>query len=357
MAGGRTGSYPLRGKVRKGEERGKIYDTTQKSVYNENMSKILRGLVIIFLLGTGVAAAISVRAQENAPRYFPETGHTIRGKFRAFYEATPDALLLFGYPITEAFTNPQGVEVQYFQRARFEYDPASPANTVRLTPLGQLVYKQEKEHIPANTPPNPTACQHFADTGQQLCYGFLAFWKEHQGAIYLGNPISPLERDGDRLVQYLEYARLEWHPEAGGQGQFVLTNLGEVYFRLNRENPRLLLPQNTAFIGQNTLLEMQVHAFVTKASVSQKDEQTLYIIVRDQKRQPLEGATAAITVHYPDGRSVPYIAPHSTNAYGFTDLTFPVDSSQPGFVEVSVEVTAPQGSLKENTRTSFRIWY
>ena len=321
------------------------------------MSKIVRGLVLIFLLGTGVAAAVSVRAQENAPRYFPETGHTIRGKFRAFYEAAPDALLLFGYPITEAFTNPQGVEIQYFQRARFEYNPASADNTVRLTPLGQLVYEREQEHVPANTPPNPTACQYFADTGQMLCYGFLTFWKEHQGAVYLGSPVSPLERDGDRLVQYLQYARLEWHPEAVGQRQFVLTNLGEVYFRLNRENPRLLLPQETAFIGQDAVLEMRVHAFVTKASVSRKDEQTLYIIVRDQKQQPLEGATASITVYYPDGHPVPYIAPHSTNAYGFTTLTFPIDFSQPGFVKVEVVVTAPQGSLKEETSTSFRIWY
>ncbi len=321
------------------------------------MNKFLRGIFVLILLGGGIAAAVSVRAQENAPRYFPETGHTLRGRFRAFYEAAPDALLLFGYPITEAFSTPQGIEIQYFQRARFEYDPASPANAVRLTPLGQLVYAQEREHILANTPSNPTACQHFADTGEQLCYGFLAFWREHRGAAYLGSPISPLERDGDRLVQYLQYARLEWHPEISGEGQFVLTNLGEIYFRLNKENPRLLLPQNAAFIGQSTVLEMEVHAFVTKASVSRQDEQTLYIIVRDQKRQPLAGVTAAITVHYPDGHSVPYIAPHSTNAYGFTTLTFPVASSQPGVVEVSVEATAPQGTLQESTRTSFRIWY
>ncbi len=322
------------------------------------MNKILRGILILIILGASIAAGVSVRAQESTPRYFPETGHTLHGKFRIFYESTPDALLLFGYPITEAFTNAQGVEIQYFQRARFEYNPASPTNAVHLTPLGRLVYEQEEEHFPANTPPNPTACQHFADTDQQLCYGFLAFWKAHRGATYLGSPISPLERDGDRLVQYLEYARLEWHPEASRQGQFVLTNLGEIYFRLNKENPRLLLPQNTSFIAESTVLEMDVHAFVTKASVSQGEEQTIYVIVRDQKRQPIKGAVASITVHYPDGHTISnIIIPDSTNDYGFTTWRFPVDSSQPGFVEVSVEVTAPQGTMKEHTRTSFRIWY
>ncbi len=320
------------------------------------MKKFLWSLIIVLLLGAGGTATLSVRAQGNAPRYFPETGHTISGKFRTFYESTPNALLLFGYPITEAFSNQQGIEMQYFQRARFEYDPAASSGQVRLTPLGRLVYEQQSRHIPANTPPNPTACQHFADTGQELCYGFLAFWKAHQGAAYLGSPIAPLEKDGDRLVQYLEYARLEWHPEAAAQQQFVLSNLGEVYFRLNHENPRLLRPQNGAFIGQRTVLEMQVHAFVTKASVSYNDEQTIYVIVRDQKHQPIEGATAAITIHYPDGELASYIAPESTNAYGFTTLTVPVTSSRTGLAEVSVEVTAPAGSLQESTKTSFRIW-
>lgn len=53
-------------------------------------------------------------------RYFPVTGHTIRYGFRAFWEKFGN-LVLFGYPISEEFVQPNGVTVQYFERARFEW--------------------------------------------------------------------------------------------------------------------------------------------------------------------------------------------------------------------------------------------
>lgn len=61
---------------------------------------------------------------DNACRYFSETQHKVCLGFRAFYESHPDALQLFGYPISEEFVRKSdGLTVQYFERARFEWHP------------------------------------------------------------------------------------------------------------------------------------------------------------------------------------------------------------------------------------------
>ena len=80
-------------------------------------------------------------------------------------------------------------------------------------------------------PPSGTAgCQAFAETGQRLCDGFLAFWQQSGGVAILGLPISPEMPEGGRTVQYLERTKLEYHPEwAGSQwavvGELAGTNL------------------------------------------------------------------------------------------------------------------------------------
>jgi hypothetical protein len=73
----------------------------------------------------------------NAPGrvYFPETGHTLSGKFLEYWQSN-GGLALFGYPISE----PQaegGVTAQYFQRNRFEHHPEA-AGTPYEVQLGLL---------------------------------------------------------------------------------------------------------------------------------------------------------------------------------------------------------------------------
>jgi len=70
--------------------------------------------------------------------FFPETGHRLGGGFKAYWHAhglslgddeisNRESLALFGYPISEEFTDPAtGLTVQYFERARFEYHPNNP---------------------------------------------------------------------------------------------------------------------------------------------------------------------------------------------------------------------------------------
>ncbi len=69
-----------------------------------------------------------------APRpgmvYFPETGHNLGGRFLAYWQRNGD-LAQFGFPLTDEVTQPlEGgatYQVQYFERARFEYHPENQA--------------------------------------------------------------------------------------------------------------------------------------------------------------------------------------------------------------------------------------
>jgi LPXTG-site transpeptidase (sortase) family protein len=83
--------------------------------------------------------------------FFPETGHSLRGAFLAFWEAH-GGLPVFGYPLSEEFSERNSVDgqnypVQYFERARFEYHPELPAGSRVL--LGHL----GREYLAANPPP------------------------------------------------------------------------------------------------------------------------------------------------------------------------------------------------------------
>ncbi len=69
-------------------------------------------------------------------RYFPETGHTVRGAFLRFFNAR-GGLDIFGYPVSEV-VDEDGQLVQYFQRSRFEYHPQFPAEfQITLGLLGE----------------------------------------------------------------------------------------------------------------------------------------------------------------------------------------------------------------------------
>lgn len=84
--------------------------------------------------------------------FFATTGHRLCGSFKTYWEShglnlgdpgvsMRESLALFGYPISEEFTDPtSGLTVQYFERARFEYHPDNAAPyQVLLTRLGAEV--------------------------------------------------------------------------------------------------------------------------------------------------------------------------------------------------------------------------
>jgi glucose/arabinose dehydrogenase len=74
-------------------------------------------------------------------RYFPETGHSLGGPFKRYWDGHGGARVL-GLPISEEFAerNPdtgQEYTVQYFERARFEYHPEHAGTDAEVL-LGRL---------------------------------------------------------------------------------------------------------------------------------------------------------------------------------------------------------------------------
>lgn len=90
--------------------------------------------------------------QSNANRaYFPETGHTIQGGFKEYWLAN-GGMRIFGLPLSEEIPE-DGMTVQYFERARFEYHPqfVGTPYAIQLSPLGYTVLKQSGFNIPMGT--------------------------------------------------------------------------------------------------------------------------------------------------------------------------------------------------------------
>jgi uncharacterized protein YkwD len=94
--------------------------------------------------------------------YFSETGHSLTGAFLTYWRQK-GGLELFGYPISEVITQ-DGMQVQWFERARFEYHPelASNGTAVQLTRLGSLAYDrlhQGTSQVLPSSAPAPAAAQ------------------------------------------------------------------------------------------------------------------------------------------------------------------------------------------------------
>lgn len=89
----------------------------------------------------------------SSQRYFNETGHTLRGEFKNFWERR-GGLAIFGYPLSEEFVEQledgRNYTVQYFERARFELS----GRTVRLGLLGNAFAPcQLRPALPSYAPP------------------------------------------------------------------------------------------------------------------------------------------------------------------------------------------------------------
>lgn len=189
--------------------------------------------------------------------YYPETGHSLSSGFLAYWSRN-GGLPVFGYPITEEFSEPNSdtggqYTVQYFERERFEYHPENQGTPYEVE-LGRLGAAQAQQSglistppftpLPANTP-NTANCTFFPQTGHRLCFGFRTYWQTHgldfgdpgsNGSQYsfreslalFGYPISEEFTDPATglTVQYFERARFEYHPNNPTQYQVLLGLLG-----------------------------------------------------------------------------------------------------------------------------------
>ncbi len=198
-------------------------------------SLVTKLIVAIIVVGLFVAALPS-RQASAAPvssQLFAATGHSVGGVFLdAYYRL--GGLAIIGYPISEATTE-NGYQVQYFERARFEYHPEN-VGTPYVVLLTRLGYELSKPLQPfaAGKPGGNRAF--FAQTSHSLSGEFLRYWQDKGGLSVFGYPISePFSQNGI-ITQYFERARFEYHPEMASSGYAVELGLLGVSY-LQRKAP------------------------------------------------------------------------------------------------------------------------
>ena len=170
---------------------------------------------------------LNAKPAGNERSYFLESGHTLGGEFRTFWQNNGGVAKL-GYPISEELveTSPldgQQRKVQYFERAVLEYHPefAGTPNAVMIASVGLWVTK-DRNFPKADPVENTTDKWYFAETGHIVKQAFLRYWQSQGGLATFGYPISeelPEISNADGkvyTVQYFERARFEWHPTFAG---------------------------------------------------------------------------------------------------------------------------------------------
>lgn len=300
----------------------------------------------LLILSMLLARPPTAQAQSADVRYFPETGHYVKGLFLQFYNAAKDPLLVYGYPITEEIIARDGKTVQYFQRARFE---RTADNRVQLTPLGRLIYQPRRPL----TIENNSGCEKYP-TGYSVCFTFLDFYKAYGGPNQFGNPISPFESADGLIVQYFEGARFEWRADRGAEKWVVISDLGRLYFDLQKEDPAYLRPAPPPDASIKQILSLKARAFVLKAVTLKNGSQTLFVIVQDQTSRAVENASIKALVRFTDGTTQEYL--FTSGAYGIGKVTFEFSNQTPGEL-VTIEISVNYQGLTTTTVTSFRIWF
>jgi hypothetical protein len=122
-----------------------------------------QGPISVALLGTALTQGQSfpqVKSFSNSSKhvYFKQTGHSLNNRFLAYWKAN-GGLAQFGYPISEPTDVGSHGIIQWFERARFEWDDRNP-DVVTLGLLGHEYVAKHPLSGAATTPaPKPAAAQ------------------------------------------------------------------------------------------------------------------------------------------------------------------------------------------------------
>jgi len=202
------------------------------------MRRALLLLALAALLITTVVSpaptAAAPAAQPTAFAYFPETGHNVGWLVKAFFDVN-GGVATFGFPLTELIVGADGRQVQYFERARLEYNAAAPAGQrIVVTRAGAIITEGRQAEPPFQwlaASPEPGR-DFFPESGHTLGGAFRWAWQTRGGLNAFGFPISeefyePAADGAQYLVQYFERARFEYHPDkAGTPDEVQLAPLG-----------------------------------------------------------------------------------------------------------------------------------
>ncbi len=138
--------YPISGEMMATLEDGKPYlvqyfERVRLEYHPENAAP---NDVLLGQFGRQLHPADAPVAARAGATFFPQTGHNVDGGFLTYWQAN-GGLAQFGYPLSEVFTETLGdnksYQVQYFERARFEYHPENAAPyDILLGQFGRQIY-------------------------------------------------------------------------------------------------------------------------------------------------------------------------------------------------------------------------
>lgn len=307
--------------------------------------------VLRFVGLAALLAACSNPAPDSpASEEQPGTDISIASEFEDFYNQNGGAQI-FGFPISTAFVDPEsGRLTQYFQYLRLEFD--QPAQTVVVSPLGELFAPETAEQVPAPGPPNGSQ-RTFPETGFSVQDAFLAFYEANGDERVFGPPITPQLDEGGTLVQYFRNAQFIWNPNAPPEFRVELASLADAYY-WQFGGPG---PESFTDIDSAAIMEADVRATVKEPILYAGEQQILYVtVITPNSLQLVAGATVSVTMKY-SGLSTEMLLP-LTDQTGQTQGVLEMPGIEPGeIVQIRVQVMSVAGTTIGGTMLSFRTWW
>jgi hypothetical protein len=204
---------------------------------------IILCLVAAFILPKLGQPATQARATPtpNGAACFPPSNACIQGRWKQVWESD-GGLAVFGLPLAPA-RQVGSIQVQDFQRFRFEYHPENKAPYDMLfANLGtELYHATGGKDAPAAQSTTP-GCKWFDDVKHNVCGDFLTFWTTHGRMLgtganpeaaslaLFGTPLNEATRttvSGKQItVQWFQKARFELHEDEKPEFRVQLGLLG-----------------------------------------------------------------------------------------------------------------------------------
>ena len=295
------------------------------------------GLVVILII------VVPIRAMVRDFRDSTD-GFIIDSRFSPYFKLHGGEEI-FGDPVSEAFIEVEtGKIVQYFENARLELEPEiSGGMEVKISSLGMMLGKWE---APLNYDGEDPGCRFYHETGHRVCHAFLDYYEERGGPKTFGYPISEIKLEDGRMVQYFQWFRLDWFPDdetrpvqPGPMGSMHLSEASTADFK----------PDS---IETSEVQALIVVSSVENASMNTSGEQTVYLLVRDQDQEAIEGAAATLIAHFPDGDRL--IVMPLTDENGRSQVSFTFEDQPTGHT-ISLEITVVYQGRTVQARESFMI--
>ncbi len=322
--------------------------------------RLVLGLTLVVVAGLSWVPG-SLAQTGEVQRYFPETGHVVRGDFLVFFD-TFGGLEIFGYPVTEPFIQ-NGLLVQYFQNARFEAHPTNPAPyRVQLGLLGlELNYNRPPV---ARSEPDSRDRQYFPETGHTVVHAFLDFFRTKGNIDAFGYPITETYYEGGRIVQYFQRLKMEWRPEDRA-APVKIGNLGELYLDVYREtipvevfrpvsNPQVNTATQGLLGASNSGLQVKLSSQYTV--LSRQQDQIITLLVRTPDGQPCPNAVVQVQLLDTASKVLGASGPVPTDVRGHVKIPMAISGGRIG-ERVLIHAAVTCETLQATVEGSFLLWW